>query len=260
MQLLVPIGDRGVAAGRSRPPRDRLHVRRELRLPHRRSVRVRVEPRSRRRVAADLGVARRDGRRVGAVRGVGAPAARRHRHRARVRLGQVVAVAAATRCGRSSSTRTTWRRSASIRCRSPACRRGRCSTRARRPNATSPKSSARSRRNAKDNPNAQVSGDVDVEALLDRAVRAGTVAHARLAADLRRRGRGRARPRRQGPGAVRSGPAWIRGLDHRIEVHQPGMRDLTSSPSTTLGGAQGRLRRRPDRRGRAVARRSARRS
>ena len=29
-------------------------------------------------------------------------------------------------------------------------------------------------------------------------------------------------------------PAWIRGLDHRIEAHQPGMRDLTSSPSTTL--------------------------
>src|SRR5262249_55078089 len=29
-------------------------------------------------------------------------------------------------------------------------------------------------------------------------------------------------------------PVWIRGLDHRIEVHQPGMRDLTRSPSTTL--------------------------
>jgi acetyl-CoA acetyltransferase len=29
-------------------------------------------------------------------------------------------------------------------------------------------------------------------------------------------------------------PAWIRGIDHRIEVHQPGMRDLTTSSSTTL--------------------------
>jgi acetyl-CoA acetyltransferase len=29
-------------------------------------------------------------------------------------------------------------------------------------------------------------------------------------------------------------PVWIRGLDHRIEVHQPGMRDLTRSTSTTL--------------------------
>jgi acetyl-CoA acetyltransferase len=33
--------------------------------------------------------------------------------------------------------------------------------------------------------------------------------------------------------ALCSRPAWIRGLDHRIEVHQPGMRDLTVSPSTT---------------------------
>jgi acetyl-CoA acetyltransferase len=29
-------------------------------------------------------------------------------------------------------------------------------------------------------------------------------------------------------------PAWIRGMDHRIEPHQPGLRDLTSSVSTTL--------------------------
>ncbi|MCK7624851.1 thiolase domain-containing protein [Streptomyces sp. RS10V-4] len=29
-------------------------------------------------------------------------------------------------------------------------------------------------------------------------------------------------------------PAWIRGLDHRIEAHSPGARDLTDSPSTRL--------------------------
>ena len=29
-------------------------------------------------------------------------------------------------------------------------------------------------------------------------------------------------------------PAWIRGMDHRIEPHQPGMRDITSSSSTAL--------------------------
>src|SRR5215831_15104152 len=34
--------------------------------------------------------------------------------------------------------------------------------------------------------------------------------------------------------ALAQRPVWIRGLDHRIEVHQPGMRDLTRSPSTTL--------------------------
>ena len=27
-------------------------------------------------------------------------------------------------------------------------------------------------------------------------------------------------------------PAWIRGIDHRIETHSPGARDLTASPST----------------------------
>ena len=31
-------------------------------------------------------------------------------------------------------------------------------------------------------------------------------------------------------------PVWIRGLDHRIEIHQPGFRDLTESPSTRLAG------------------------
>ncbi|MER6030078.1 thiolase domain-containing protein [Streptomyces sp. NPDC001851] len=29
-------------------------------------------------------------------------------------------------------------------------------------------------------------------------------------------------------------PAWIRGIDHRIEAHGPGVRDLTDSPSTRL--------------------------
>lgn len=29
-------------------------------------------------------------------------------------------------------------------------------------------------------------------------------------------------------------PAWIRGMDHRVEAHQPGVRDITSSPSTAL--------------------------
>ncbi len=47
-------------------------------------------------------------------------------------------------------------------------------------------------------------------------------------------------------------PAWIRGLDHRIEVHQPGMRDLTSSLVDHAGRPQGRLRRRAARRDRAL--------
>ncbi|MFE6854219.1 lipid-transfer protein, partial [Streptomyces sp. NPDC057674] len=31
-----------------------------------------------------------------------------------------------------------------------------------------------------------------------------------------------------------SRPAWIRGMDHRIEAHSLGFRDLTDSPSTRL--------------------------
>jgi acetyl-CoA acetyltransferase len=31
-------------------------------------------------------------------------------------------------------------------------------------------------------------------------------------------------------------PAWIRGIDHRIEAHALGVRDLTTSASTALAG------------------------
>ena len=31
-------------------------------------------------------------------------------------------------------------------------------------------------------------------------------------------------------------PAWIRGIDHRAEVHYPGMRDLATSSSTAIAG------------------------
>jgi len=92
---------------------------------------------------------------------------------------------------------------------------------------------ARSRRNANDNPNAQVKGGPSVDDLLKAPyVRAPLRTHdlppisdAAVAVVLARGDRARALCER---------PAWIRGLDHRIEVHQPGMRDLTVSPSTTL--------------------------
>jgi acetyl-CoA acetyltransferase len=91
----------------------------------------------------------------------------------------------------------------------------------------------RSRRNAKDNPNAQVAGDFSVDELLAAPyVRAPLRKHdlppvsdAAVAVVLARGDRARALCER---------PAWISGLDHRIEVHQPGMRDLTTSASTTL--------------------------
>lgn len=92
---------------------------------------------------------------------------------------------------------------------------------------------ARSRRAARDNPNAQLRGDFDVDDLL---------AEAYVSEPLRRHD---LPPISDGATAVvlargekarslSSRPAWIRGIDHRVEAHQPGMRDLTESPSTTL--------------------------
>jgi acetyl-CoA acetyltransferase len=92
---------------------------------------------------------------------------------------------------------------------------------------------ARSRRAALDNPCAQVKGHLDVDALLaEPYVRAPLRRHdlppisdGAVAVVLARGDRARALAER---------PVWIRGIDHRIEVHQPGMRDLTASPSTAL--------------------------
>ena len=92
---------------------------------------------------------------------------------------------------------------------------------------------SRSRRNAKTNPNAQLRGDVDAESLLaEPYFRAPLRKHdlppisdGAVAVVMARGDRAR---------QLCSRPAWIRGMDHRIEPHQPGMRDITSSASTTL--------------------------
>jgi len=94
---------------------------------------------------------------------------------------------------------------------------------------------ARSRRSAIGNPYAQVSGEFDVDALL---------AEPYVTAPLRRHD---LPPISDGATAVVLAtaekakevcerPVWIRGIDHRIEAHQPGMRDLTTSASTRLAG------------------------
>jgi acetyl-CoA acetyltransferase len=92
---------------------------------------------------------------------------------------------------------------------------------------------ARSRRNAKDNPNAQLRGDVDVDDLLKEPtymsplrkhdcppITDGAAAVILAAGDKARE--------------ITDRPAWIRGIDHRIEPHSLGVRDLTDSPSTRL--------------------------
>jgi acetyl-CoA acetyltransferase len=92
---------------------------------------------------------------------------------------------------------------------------------------------ARNRANAVGNEYAQVSGKFDVDALL---------AEPYVREPLRRHD---LPPVSDGAAAVvlAAGdkaaslvehPAWITGIDHRIDIHQPGMRDLTVSPSIRL--------------------------
>jgi len=89
---------------------------------------------------------------------------------------------------------------------------------------------SRSRRDATSNPNAQVSGDRSVDDLLAEPylvtplrthdcppISDGAAAVVLAAGDVARR--------------VCERPAWIRGIDHRIDAHGLGVRDLTTSPS-----------------------------
>ena len=94
---------------------------------------------------------------------------------------------------------------------------------------------ARSRRDAKNNPDAQVSGDANIDELLaEDYVRAplrrhdlppitdGAAAMVLVTGDRARE--------------LRERPAFITGFDHRTECHNPGYRDLTDSPSTRIAG------------------------
>jgi acetyl-CoA acetyltransferase len=92
---------------------------------------------------------------------------------------------------------------------------------------------SRSRRDALDNPHAQVAVDRSADDLL---------AEPYFSAPLRRHD---LPPISDGAAAlilvagdrareIVDRPAWIRGLDHRIESHHPGLRDLTTSASTAL--------------------------
>ena len=111
----------------------------------------------------------------------------------------------------------------------------------------------RSRRDGKSNPHAQVTGDFDVDKLLqEEYVRAPLRRHdtppisdgacavvlatARRAEQLRER------------------PAWITGLDHRTECHNPALRDLTDSPSTRIAAEAAGIADGPDRARRAAGR------
>ncbi|MCB5910593.1 thiolase domain-containing protein [Streptomyces pinistramenti] len=87
---------------------------------------------------------------------------------------------------------------------------------------------ARSRTAAADNPHAQLTGSVPAGDYLVAPLRAGdcppvsdgAAAVVLAAGDTARR--------------LTDRPAWIRGIDHRIEAHSLGVRDLAASPSTRL--------------------------
>jgi acetyl-CoA acetyltransferase len=94
---------------------------------------------------------------------------------------------------------------------------------------------ARNRRAAMNNPRAQVTGDRAVDDLLREPyivsplrrhdcppISDGAAAVVLAAGDLARK--------------VCERPAWITGIDHRIEAHSLGVRDLATSPSTRLAG------------------------
>lgn len=87
---------------------------------------------------------------------------------------------------------------------------------------------ARSRADAEGNPHAQLKGPVPHGDYVVRPLRTGDcppvgdgAAAVLLAAGERAR-------------QLCSRPAWIRGVDHRIDAHGLGVRDLTDSPSTRL--------------------------
>lgn len=95
---------------------------------------------------------------------------------------------------------------------------------------------SRSRRDGLSNPNAQVAKDISVEALLKEPYYAAPLRQHDLppisdgaAAVLIARGK-RARE-------LCEKPVWIRGIDHRIESHHLGLRDLTDSPSTRMAAS-----------------------
>jgi len=96
---------------------------------------------------------------------------------------------------------------------------------------------ARSHRAALDNPNAQVRGETDVDSLLAgpyvrdplRRHDLPPISDAAAAVVLVAGDRA---------GELSERPVWIRGIDHRVEPHQPGMRDLATSPSTAKAAAK----------------------
>ena len=233
-QMLLEVITGAVERRRDHPPRGRLHLRGQLRLRGRPGVLVRAEHRRHRRVAAEARLARRDGRRVGAVRGVAPAAARRHRRRGGDGVGSVVDRRPGAHLpdgdGPVLPRAARHRRGVVRRAAGPRA----ASTRARSPSGRWPRSRPAARRDAKGEP--ARAGDRRLRRR--RRCSPRTTCGRRCAGTTSRRSpTARARsssPAPTRPGSCASDPVWITGFAHYSELHYPGMRDLTSSPSTTL--------------------------
>ena len=169
------------------------------------------------------------------------------------RLGQVVAGHAARDLPAADRPLLRRRRSASTPCRWPASRRARCSTRARRPSATSPRSCRAAGATALRNPNAQVTNDVSVDELLKEPYYAAPLRKHDLppisdgaAAVLHRARRAGARAQR----AIRSGSAASTTASSRTT---PACAISPTRRRPRTAAAKLGARRRPDRRRRADA-------
>jgi acetyl-CoA acetyltransferase len=95
---------------------------------------------------------------------------------------------------------------------------------------------ARSRAAAASNPHAQVSGSVSTDSLLAEPYDMAPL----RAHDVSPKADGAAAvliARRDKALELTDNPVWITGLDHRIESHHAGLRDLTDSASTRLAAA-----------------------
>lgn len=94
---------------------------------------------------------------------------------------------------------------------------------------------SRSRKNAKANPNAQLAGDYSVEQLLKEPMYVSPlrkhdcppITDGASAVIIAAKGKAEKFCKR---------PAYITGMDHRIEAHYPGVRDLTVAPSVKIAG------------------------
>ena len=102
----------------------------------------------------------------------------------------------------------------------------------------------RSRHDARSNPDAQLTGEFEVGQLLAEPhlvsplhkhdcppITDGAAAMVIAGANVARE--------------VSQAPVWIRGIDHRIDTHQPGSRDLARSPSASLAAYRADMGTRP---------------